>query len=170
MKPVHFILIVLYLLLFLFSLHKIRCIRKAEEKVLISVINKKRAVLIGTVVILYITFVVLLFKTFGFNINELLDIIFESLPLFLLLIDSFRCITPDGIVGDSLTNKGLEPKENFSYRFTFKGGHQTECLEIYSRGQKKPRTYFGGINNDELIKILEENYEPYIKDDYVHHD
>ena len=169
MKPVHFILIVLYLLMAVVLLRKIMYIRKAEEKAVISVINKKHAVLIAAVTILYIVFIVFLFKIFGFDIKELLEIILELFPL-LLFTEGFCCITPDGIVGDSLTNKGLEPKENFSYRFTFKGRHQTECLEIYSRGQKKPRTYFGGIKNDELIKILEENYEPYIKDYYAHHD
>ena len=170
MEPFHVILIVLYLLVTIILLRKIRYIRKAEEKAVISVINKKRAVLIAAATVIYIVFIIFLFKIFGFDIKELLDIILESFPLLLLLTEGFCCITPDGIVGDSLTNKGLEPKENFSYRFTFKGRHQTECLEIYSRGQKKPRTYYGGIKNDELIKILEENYEPYIKDDYAHHD
>lgn len=68
-------------------------------------------------------------------------------------------------MGENLKDNGLIPKENYRYRYTFKGLFQTERLELYTKNDKKPISYYGNIKNPELIRILEENYEQYIEED-----
>lgn len=114
---------------------------------------------------IHIAFNIFLFRIYGFDTESLLDVIYQLAYILLLVVNSFICITPDGTVGENLKDNGLIPKENYRYRYTFKGLFQTERLELYTKNDKKPISYYGNIKNPELIRILEENYEQYIEED-----
>lgn len=160
-----YIFSLLFLLCAVLFIVKIRHIRKAEQKVIISKLNKKNIVLLGILILLYIAFVILLFRIFGFDTDTLRDMLYQLIYVLLLFGNSFICITPDGTVGENLKNNGLIPKEDYRYRYTFKGIFQIECLELYTKNDKRPITYYGNIKNPELIRILEENYEQYREED-----
>lgn len=151
----------MYVLCIFIIIIKVRYIRKAKQKVIIYKFNKKRAVVLGITYSLLVTVCVFTWLIWGFDIDDVHTLI---LPLFYLEI-SFIGITPDGTVGDAIKNNGITPKENYRYRYTFKGAFQTECLEIYHKNMKKPEIYYGNIKNPELIKMLEENYSEYVDED-----
>lgn len=150
-----------YLLYLFFIILKVRYIIKAKQKVIIYKLNKKRAAVLGIAYSLLVAAYVFTWLIFGFDIYDVHTLV---LPLLFLGI-SFIGITPDGTVGDAIKNNGIIPKENYRYRYTFKGVFQTECLEIYQKNVKKTETYYGNIRNPELIKMLEENYSEYVGED-----
>lgn len=160
-----YIFLVLALLCAVLIIAKFRHIRKAKHKVIISRLNKKETVFFWIAVFMYISFVILMYLIFGFDIKSLCDDILKLAFILIFYANSFICITPDGTVGENLKNNGLIPKEDYRYRYTFKGLFQTECLELYTKNDKKPITYYGNIKNPELIRILEENYEQYREED-----
>ena len=167
----HYIMLALFLLSIIFFIRKIRYIRKVKDKAIVLLLNKRQLNFFIVCIVILILFTVFFIKIFGFDTEFLIDSIFDILLCIILAMEEgFICITPEGVVGAALKNNGFEPKEKFRYSFTFKGRRQTECLEIYTNGLKKPSTYYGGIQNPELIRILEENYVLYVEEDYSVYD
>lgn len=158
MRIIDYILFAFYLLFIIFFIIKFCKFKKANGKVIISRLNKKRAVILSIAYLLFITFSIIFWIIFGFD----MDLVHELIMPVLLLLESFKCVTPYGIIGDTIKNNGLVPSENYSYRYTFIGTFQTECLEIYANNNnKKPEIFRGNIRNPELVKMLEQNYSEY---------
>lgn len=157
MRIIDYILFAYYLLFIVFLIVNVKNFNKAKEKVIISKLNKKRAVIVGIAYLMFIAFSIAFWIIFGFDMDLVHDLIIPAL----FLGTNFKCVTPNGIIGDAIKNNGLVPSDNYSYRYTFTGAFQTECLEIYANGNKKPEKFFGNIRNHELVKMLEECYSEY---------
>lgn len=157
MRIIDYVLFAFYLLFIVFFIVNARNFNKAKKKVIISKLNKKRTVIVGIAYLLFISFCIIIWIIFGFDMDLVHDLIIPAL----FLGANFKCITPDGIIGDTIKNNGFVPSDNYSYRYTFTGAFQTECLEIYANGNKKPEKFCGNIRNPELVKMLEENYSEY---------
>lgn len=162
MEVFDYIMAILLLLLLVLVIIKFRNIRKAKIKVIITRLNKKSAVIVALGLLFMIALFVLSSVLFEADVTGFLEIFY---CILIVLEVNFGCVTPDGIIGEDIKNNGLIPKENYSYRYTFKGMFQTEQLELYMNGAKKPNIYRGNIRNPELVKMLEENYKEYVTED-----
>lgn len=163
MEIFDYIMAILLLLLLVLVIIKFRNIRKAKNKVIITRLDKKRAV----IVVLGLLFVIASFvlPAVLFDEADVTGFLEVFYCILIVLEANFGCVTPDGIIGEDIKNNGLIPKEKCSYRYTFKGMFQTEQLEIWTENAKKPNIYRGNIRNPELVKMLEENYKEYVEND-----
>ncbi|MDE7364424.1 MAG: hypothetical protein K2N27_06010, partial [Ruminococcus sp.] len=76
--------------------------------------------------------------------------------ILMIFLDKYIYITPDGLFYKSMIK--IQPKEKYKYKI------DGDTLELYYKQNNKPAKYKIVGDKEELIRILDENYEKYIGD------
>lgn len=75
--------------------------------------------------------------------------------ILIIFLDKYIYITPDGVFYKSMIK--IQPKEKYRYKI------DGDTLELYYKQNDKPAKYKIVGDKEELIRILDENYEKYTR-------